>query len=145
MALYTVKEISKDFYQDVMEITYLAQMTDSEKEIIVAAVKEVLSETKNNVKLALKARLEEEIKEKVYIAIKPCKEGFLMTVLCACANQHIRGMLLEASCPQPLSLKAISLSAVFGHMERKEQVETLQIAKTLKEELMARFQREIRQ
>ena len=143
MALYTVKEMSKDFYQDVMEITYLAQMTDSEKEIIVAAAKEVLSETKNNLKLALKARLEEEIKEKVYIAIYPCKGGFLMTVLCA--NQHIRGMLLEASCPQPLSLKAISLSAVFGHMERKEQVETLQIAKTLKEELMARFQREIRQ
>ena len=41
-------------------------------------------------------------------------------------------MILLADCPQPLSLKAISLSAVFGHMERKEQVETLQIAKTLK-------------
>ena len=52
-------------------------------------------------------------------------------------------MILLADCPQPLSLKVISLSAVFGQMERKEQVEILEIVKTLKEELTARFQREI--
>ena len=91
----------------------------------------------------MKARLEVETKGKVRIGIWPSKGGLLMKVVCGNQYNNIRTMILLADCPPPLSLKAISLSAVFGQMERKEQVETLEITKTLKEEFTARVQREI--
>ena len=89
--------------------------------------------------------MEVETKGKVRIGIWPSKGGLLMKVVCGNQYNNIRTMILLADCPQPLSQKAISLSGVFGQMERKEQVETLEITKTLKEEWTARFQREIRQ
>ena len=69
-----------------------------EIERILAAVKEVLLEMKNNREWALKARLEVETKGKVRIGIWPSKGGLLMKVVCGNQYNNIRTMILLADC-----------------------------------------------
>ena len=97
MALYSIEEIPSFGFGE--------KFYNQEKETILKITKEVLSETKNNHKMAFQSRLEVETKGKVDVIIFSSRRGFLISVMCA--NQYYENMMeigLNYHSPNPLSL-----------------------------------------